>query len=40
LWHFQTGGPHAAAPISYAIGGRQYVTLAAGNTIYTFSLPD
>jgi alcohol dehydrogenase (cytochrome c) len=36
LWHTQTGGNNAAAPISYAIDGRQYVALAAGNTIFSF----
>ena len=38
LWHYQTGGNHAAAPISYAINGRQYVALTAGNVIYSFAL--
>jgi PQQ-dependent dehydrogenase (methanol/ethanol family) len=40
LWHFQTGGANAAAPISYSIGGRQYVALAAGNTVFSFALPE
>ncbi len=39
LWHTQTGGNNAAAPISYAIDGRQYVALASGNTIFSFALP-
>jgi len=38
LWHFQTGGDHAASPISYAIDGKQYVALAAGNVIVSFAL--
>ena len=38
LWHYQTGGNHAAAPMSYAINGRQFVALAAGNTVFTFAL--
>jgi alcohol dehydrogenase (cytochrome c) len=33
LWHFQTGTTSAASPISYAVGGQQYVAIAAGNTI-------
>ena len=40
LWHFQTGGNNAASPISYAIDGRQYVALAAGNTVFSFALPE
>ena len=39
LWHFQTGANLAASPISYAVGGRQFVAVAAGNAIYTFALP-
>ena len=39
LWHYQTGGNHAASPISYAIDGRQYVALTAGNVLYSFALP-
>jgi len=38
LWHFQTGGDHAASPMSYAVDGRQYVALAAGNVIVSFAL--
>lgn len=40
LWHFKTGGTIAASPISYAIDGEQYVTIAAGNVLYTFALPE
>jgi alcohol dehydrogenase (cytochrome c) len=40
LWHYQTGGNHAASPISYAINGRQYVALTAGNALYSFALPE
>ena len=40
LWHFQTGGNHAASPISYAVDGRQYVALTAGNVLYSFALPE
>jgi alcohol dehydrogenase (cytochrome c) len=39
LWHYQTGASHAAAPMSYAIAGRQYVALSAGSTLYSFALP-
>jgi alcohol dehydrogenase (cytochrome c) len=40
LWRFQTGVNTAAAPMSYAIDGKQYVAIAAAGTIYSFSLPD
>jgi alcohol dehydrogenase (cytochrome c) len=40
LWHYQTGGNHTASPISYAIDGRQYIALTAGNVLYSFALPD
>jgi hypothetical protein len=29
----------AASPMSYAIDGRQYVAISAGNTVYAFALP-
>ena len=40
LWHFQTGGNLAASPISYAVDGRQYLAIAAGNVVYAFALPE
>jgi alcohol dehydrogenase (cytochrome c) len=40
LWHFQTGAGIAASPISYAVDGRQFVAIAAGNTLYAFALPE
>jgi PQQ-dependent dehydrogenase (methanol/ethanol family) len=40
LWHYQTGGSHAASPISYAVDGRQYVALSGGNTVHSFALPE
>jgi PQQ-dependent dehydrogenase (methanol/ethanol family) len=40
LWHFQTGGSVAASPISYGVDGRQFIAIAAGNTVYAFALPD
>ena len=39
LWHYQTGGSNAASPMSYALNGRQYIALAAGNNLFTFTLP-
>jgi alcohol dehydrogenase (cytochrome c) len=40
LWHFQTGGQIMASPMSYSIDGTQFVAIAAGNTLYSFALPD
>ena len=40
LWHYQTGSNHAASPISYAVDGRQYVALTAGNILFSFALPE
>jgi alcohol dehydrogenase (cytochrome c) len=39
LWRFQAGGTIIAPPISYALDGRQYIAVAAGQTMITFSLP-
>jgi alcohol dehydrogenase (cytochrome c) len=40
LWHFQTGGTISSSPISYAIEGKQFVAISAGDAIYSFALPD
>jgi len=40
LWHFNTGGRIAAAPITYMAGGKQYVAIAAGRALIAFSLDD
>jgi alcohol dehydrogenase (cytochrome c) len=39
LWHFNTGQEISASPMSYAIGGKQYVAIAAGSDIFAFALP-
>jgi len=39
LWRFQTGAPIHSSPMSYAVGGRQYVAISAGRVIYSFALP-
>lgn len=39
LWHFQTGAANAASPMSYAVDGRQFVAMSAGNFVYAFALP-
>jgi alcohol dehydrogenase (cytochrome c) len=40
LWHIALGANVHAAPISFAVNDKQYVTIAAGNVVYTFGLPD
>jgi alcohol dehydrogenase (cytochrome c) len=39
LWHFQMGGAVYAAPIAFAVDGREYVAIAAGSAVYAFGLP-
>jgi alcohol dehydrogenase (cytochrome c) len=38
LWRFAVGGQVQSGPMTYAIGGRQYVAVNAGNSLYTFAL--
>jgi alcohol dehydrogenase (cytochrome c) len=40
LWRFNTGGSINASPMSYAVDGKQYVAVSAGNTVYAFALPN
>jgi len=40
LWYFQTGGEVASSPMSYSVGGEQFVAISAGNVLYSFALPD
>ncbi len=39
LWHFNTGQPLHASPMTYAVHGKQYVATAAGSDIFSFALP-
>jgi len=39
LWHFQMGGAVYASPMAFAVGGREYIAIAAGSSLYTFGLP-
>ena len=38
LWRMSIGGPVKAAPITYMAGDEQLMSIAAGNTIFTFGL--
>jgi len=40
LWRFNTNADVHASPMSYAVGGRQYVALAAGAVLVSFALPE
>ena len=39
LWHKNVGGRVHAAPMAFAVDGRQHVAIAAGNAIFAFALP-
>lgn len=39
LWQFTTGQSIYASPMSYAVDGVQYVAIAAGSDVTSFSLP-
>jgi alcohol dehydrogenase (cytochrome c) len=38
LWRAAVGGSVASGPMTYSAGGRQYVAVAAGNSLFTFAL--
>jgi alcohol dehydrogenase (cytochrome c) len=38
LWRLALGGQVNAGPMSYAINGKQYIAINAGNALFTFSL--
>jgi alcohol dehydrogenase (cytochrome c) len=38
LWRFAVGGQVQSGPMTYAIAGRQYVAVNAGNSLYAFAL--
>jgi alcohol dehydrogenase (cytochrome c) len=37
LWYFQTGGRIGANPVTFLIGGKQYVAIAAGQGLFVFA---
>ncbi len=39
LWRYQMGAPLYSAPVTYEMGGRQYVVVAAGSVLMGFALP-
>ena len=40
LWHVAVGARVHSAPLSYSVNGEQFVTIAAGNVVFTFGLGD
>jgi alcohol dehydrogenase (cytochrome c) len=40
LWQIAVGAQVRAAPMTFAVDGQQYVTIAAGNVVYTFGLDE
>ena len=39
LWKASLGGQIVNGPITYAVDGKQYVAIAAGNALFSFALP-
>jgi PQQ-dependent dehydrogenase (methanol/ethanol family) len=39
LWHFVTNGENKASPMTYMVGGKQFVAIAIGSNILCFGLP-
>jgi len=39
LWHFQMGGAVYASPMAFEVGGKEYIAIAAGSSLYAFGLP-
>ena len=40
LWHFQANQDWKASPMTYMVGGRQYVAIASGLGFWSFALPE
>jgi alcohol dehydrogenase (cytochrome c) len=40
LWKASVGGPVAAGPMTYRVGDRQFVAIAAGHALFSYALPD
>jgi alcohol dehydrogenase (cytochrome c) len=38
LWKAALGGSVASGPMTYVVDGRQYITVSAGNSLFTFAL--
>jgi alcohol dehydrogenase (cytochrome c) len=40
LWHFTTGAENKTSPMTYMVGGKQFVAIAIGPNILCFGLPE
>jgi len=40
LWHFGANESFRASPMTYMVGGKQYVSIAGPAGFLTFALPD
>jgi alcohol dehydrogenase (cytochrome c) len=40
LWHARVGQNTSNGPITYALDGRQYVLFGAGDSLYSFAVPE
>jgi alcohol dehydrogenase (cytochrome c) len=40
LWYFNMGQSAHASPMAYAVGGKQYFAIAAGDDLFAFTLPE
>jgi len=40
LWHFNTGQNMSSSPMTFAVNGKQYVTVASGSDVFAFALPE
>jgi len=40
LWRASVGGQVTGAPVTYRVGARQYVAVAAGSALFAFALPE
>ena len=40
LWHIAVGSQVHSASMTFAVDGKQYVSIAAGNVVFTFGLRD
>jgi len=38
LWRTSLGGSTEAGPMTYAVDGKQYISIAAGQALFTFAL--
>jgi glucose dehydrogenase len=39
LWKASVGGQINAGAMSYSVNGKQYVAIAAGNSVFAYALP-